>query len=354
MPRDNTLSHFASRIGRELGTDWRDISPEVEPINKDVWEMSAHVWLHLLSGVKYGHLLTFINTKNGPILIHRDAWPEAPPLADATRHTFATLRASSALAFSYETSDATYIDSQRIEHQGKLCVDRITARSFQAFFNPEPYVLNRSRRWNDIGQKGDIPALLMGDLLLDWSKAVHFDRKAMRRSIIHTLENSVQRLSNREKWLTPHGVFRGDGSLVTPIDIQHMENWSTAVDEELENHWTNSWVIGREWLRAFCEQDPTNRPFPAFWETPPPQPSITTHIQKPPSPLKGRTHDDIHTRNSDWLSRAQGIRNHHPDWSKSNICRKVAKDLGIPDKWDSVRRALHREDPNWDKKVGQG
>lgn len=349
-----SLLQVVSRVGQKLGTDWRDIPPDSKDRDYLAWKMSTHVWLHVLHGIKSGHLLTYIDTPLcQQVMVGRNAWPDIASLSNTTTKMFASIRTNDALTFSYETPDATFVDSRNNQHEGRLCVDRLTARSFQAFFKPEPYVLQPSGKWKDVGEKGENPALTMKDLLLEWSKTNEIELKPIRRSIIFTLERAHQKLPRHRQWLTPYGVFRSDGTLITPNYIQSMLDWTDVHDEDLEEHWSSSWVIGREWLRAWCEQDTANRPFPAFWENPTPSPPILTELSKHPSPLKGRKSSDIQERNKQWLSLALDIKKRNPNLSKSDICRQTAKDLGISRKWDSIRRTLNRFAPNWDKKVGQ-
>ena len=73
---------------------------------------------------------------------------------------------------------------------------------------------------------------------------------------------------------------------------------------------------------------------------------------------EGKTCVQCHTKDhdkmlSDWKTElAKEIKQRHPDWTKSDVCRQVAKEDGESEKWDSIRRTLNRLDPNWDKKVG--
>ncbi|MEQ8733398.1 MAG: hypothetical protein RIC29_00620 [Rhodospirillaceae bacterium] len=352
---DHLLLHQAvSQIGHKLGTDWRDIQPDRKDRNYLAWEMSRDVWRHVLHGIKSGHLLAFIESDIGRTPIPRTTWPAIPSTSDIKRKTFASLFESTALSLDYNTSAGTYLDSKNVTHDGFIKIDQQTLQSFKAFFKPEPYAETLSTTWRDIGLKGDLPALALRDLLEEWSKTESdVELKPMRRSIISALEQSPQRLPRRQKWLTPHGVFRSDGYLVTPSHIKTMFQCTGAQDDDLEVHWSGSWIIGREWLRTYCSEDQANRPFPVFWTNPTPSPPILIELKKRPSPLKDRKSSDIEERNKVWLTNAKALRKRHPTWTKSNICRQLAKDDGNDDKQESIRRELHRIDPNWDKKVGQ-
>jgi hypothetical protein len=352
---DHLLLHQAvSQIGRELGTDWRDIPPDREYRDEEALEMSRDAWHHVLHGIKSGHLLAFIESESGRALIPRTTWPAIPSPLDKKIKIFANLFEDTALSVDYETSAATYVNSKNVPHHGFVKIDQQTLQSFKTFFKPEPYAEPLSTTWRDLGLKGDLPALVLRDLLEEWSTTESgLELKPMRRSIISALEQSPQRLPKRQKWRTPYGVFRSNGSLVTPSHIKTMFQCTGAQDDDLEEHWSGLWAIGREWLRSFCSEDPANRPFPKFWTNPTPSPPILVELRKRPSPLKERKRDGIEERNKAWLANAKALKNKYPTWSKSNICRQLAKEPDIPDNWDSIRRTLHRIDPNWDKIVGQ-
>ena len=314
--------------------------------------MSCHVWLHVLHGLRRGHLLAYLETPERTVPIHRKNWPDVTPFSDARSQSFASYTRGKNLQFNYGTTIATFTDSTGQKLEGVLRLDRYTADLFQIYFKPEPYVEALDAEWSDVGLPGDLPALSFGDLLTEWSKVCQFDSKAMRRSILSTLEQEEQKLPTRRKWLTSHGVFQNNGTLITPEYIQNVRDWTSGQDEKLERQWTSSWVVGRDWLRAFCQRDPANRPFPPFWEKPTPEPPIIAEVKAYPSPLKGQESKEKQKRNQEWLELAKEIKQRHPDWTKSDVCRQVAKEDGESEKWDSIRRTLNRLDPNWDKKVG--
>ena len=348
-----SLRQVVTQIGSNLGTDWRNVSPDRKHRDSIVWEMSASVWLHVLQAVKSGHLLAFIASKNGPVLLHRNVWPDVSSLQDTKTSTFASLRSGQVFTFNYETADSTYVKSQAESFTGDLFVDQHSAHIFQALFKLQEFHQCQSEKWKTVGLLGELPALLLGDLLSEWAQSEGIDLIPMRKTIIASLKRREQSLPKRQAWLTPYAVFKDEGSLVDPDHVENMERWVSNGDAELERHWTDSWVVGREWLRKFCKLDPANRPFPAFWEKPTPLPQILLELKTRPSPLKGRKYQGKEERNKEWLSLAQAIKKRNPAMSKSAVYRQVSKNRGLKEKSETIKRTLDRHYPCWDKKVGQ-
>ena len=333
--------------------DWRDIPPDREVCDPYVRGMVVEVWRHVLRGIKSGHLLTFVKTEECLTLISRNCWPDVESISDTEPSTFTSLRSSPNFTFSYNSPDAKYVDTKGRPHEGELLVDDLTSQIFQTLFNLPKYYRKQQGRWKALGVKGELPAMMLGDLLDEWSESSKFEAQPMRRTLISTLKQSVQNLPDHEKWLTPHAVFNNTGCLVDPAHIIHVENSVGQSEIELGKYWVGSWVVGRDWLRKFCKHDPVNRPFPQFWEKPTPLPPILGEITKKPSPLKGRSREGIKKRNQEWLTQAKRLKTIQPNWSKSEVCRHVAKAGGENEKPETIRRTLNDKFPGWEKKVGK-
>lgn len=348
-----SLSELVGLIGSKLGTDWRTVPPDKPYKISETRKLTVECWLHVLNGLRQGHLIAFIDTGQKKQAIKPTTWPDVTNIPDTSPKTFASLVTDNRLKFNFSNTEATFTNEQGQSFSGSLLIDKDIADQFQTLFKLENFHGSQAGKWRRIGTLGELAAMVFGDLLDEWSVSAGIDPLPMRKTIFKALKQLKHIASNRLGWCTPDGVFASQGTPISKADILNMEKWATEENDEFERNWTDSWVIGREWLRSFCEQDSANRPFPPFWKNPTPQPPILVELKKRPSPLKDRKRQDIASRNQAWLTAAIEVKSRNPGFTKSDICRQVAKDNGVPDKWDSIRRNLHRLEANWDKKVGQ-
>ncbi|MEQ8734060.1 MAG: hypothetical protein RIC29_03990 [Rhodospirillaceae bacterium] len=335
-----SLSELVGLIGSKLGTDWRTVPPDKPYKISETRKLTVECWLHVLNGLRQGHLIAFIDTGQKKQAIKPTTWPDVTNIPDTSPKTFASLVTDNRLKFNFSNTEATFTNEQGQSFSGSLLIDKDIADQFQALFKLENFHGSQAGKWRRIGTLGELAAMVFGDLLGEWSVSTGIDPLPMRKTIFKALKQLEHIASNRLGWCTPDGVFDCHGTPISKDDILNMEKWAAEENDEFERHWTDSWVIGREWLRSFCEQDSANRPFPPFWKNPTPQPPILVELNKRPSPLKGRRKEALQERNQQWLSKALEIMELHPDWSKSRVCQKVAKDRCLNENPETIRRRL--------------
>ena len=232
------------------------------------------LWLHFLHGLHQGHIASRI-LESGHLweFIDPSHWPDVSVYES---YDFSELQIKARIQFEYDTSEGHYSRGSSKTISGPIELDPFSLDHFLYLFTPSSFEADLNPH-SAAPLLSDMPAESLGKLLTAWKTDKDIEPRSFRKSLLDACRYSRITLKPSDKrWLTAYGIFTSTGE---PFDAnsvwatdRHMAG--TEGHNEILDHYADSLVIGREWLRAYCQADSENRPMPRFWSGETPRPPM--------------------------------------------------------------------------------
>ena len=265
-------------------------------------------------------------------------------------YDFSELQIKARIQFEYDTSEGHYSRGSSKTISGPIELDPFSLDHFLYLFTPSSFEADLNPN-SAAPLLSDMPAESLGKLLTAWKTDKDIEPRSFRKSLLDACRYSRITLKPSDKrWLTAYGIFTSTGE---PFDAnsvwatdRHMAG--TEGHNEILDHYADSLVIGREWLRAYCQADSENRPMPRFWSGETPRPPMLMADESKGSRREARKRE-TQEKYADWCRLALHFRKEHPGEARSKIAQMVADTSTYGGKPDTIYQQLYRTCPGWTK-----
>ena len=315
---------------------------------RDDLDDARELWLHLLHGLHQGHIASrILESSHLWELIAPSHWPD---VSVCESYDFSELQTEARIQFEYDTSEGHYSLGSSKTVSGPIELDPFSLDHFIYLFTPSSSELGLNPD-SAAPLLSDMPAESLGRLLTAWKTDKDIETRSFRQSILDACRYSRIALKPSDKcWLTAYGIFASTGEPFDANSVWPADRYREGTEGhgEILDHYADSLVIGREWLRAYCQADPENRPLPRFWSGETPRPPMLMADESKGSRREARKRE-TQEKYTDWCRLALQFREEHPDKPGTEIARMVAKSSKYGGQPDTISQQLYRTCLGWRK-----